>query len=108
MPGIYAAFLSYSQTAGGKMAPAVQSGLHRLAKAWYQRRAIKVFRDKTSLSANPGLWPSIEQSLNASEYFLLLASPQAAQSRWVTREVEWWLRNRSVDHLLILLTQGEI
>src|SRR5215831_6663360 len=41
---------------------------------------LKVFRDKTSLSANPALWPSIEKALAESQYFPLLASPQAAQS----------------------------
>ena len=105
---IYQAFLSYSHTADAPLSAAVQAGLHGLGKAWYQRRAIRVFRDKTSLSANPALWPSIEKALAASEYFLLLASPQAAQSSWVRREVDWWLSNRPAERLLILLTQGEI
>jgi WD40 repeat protein len=67
-----------------------------------------VFRDKTSLSANPALWSSIERALSESEYFLLLASPQAAGSSWVKREVDWWLTNRSTNKMLILLTDGEI
>ncbi|MEJ1963106.1 MAG: hypothetical protein WDO56_16755 [Gammaproteobacteria bacterium] len=69
---------------------------------------MKVFRDKTSLSATPALWGSIEKALGASEYFLLMASPLAAQSPWVQREIDWWLHNRSVDRLLILLTHGEL
>lgn len=104
----YQAFLSYSHAADGKLSPAIQAGLHRFAKAWYQRRAMRVFRDKTSLSANPALWPSIEKALAASESFLLLASPQASQSPWVRREVEWWLAHRPVDQLLIVLTRGEL
>ena len=85
----YQAFISYSHAADGKLSPAIQSGLHHFAKGWYQLRAIRVFRDKTNLSVNPGLWGAIEQALNSSEYFLLLASPRAAQSAWVQREVEW-------------------
>ncbi len=67
---------------------------------------MRVFRDKTSLSANPALWPSIEKALEVSDYFLLLASPKAAESLWIRQEVEWWISHRSVDHLLILLTDG--
>ena len=102
MNPMYKAFVSYSHAADGKLSPAIQSGLQRFAKAWYQSRAMRVFRDETSLSANPALWESIEKALEASEYFLLLASPQAAQSPWVRREIDWWLEHRPRGRLLIL------
>jgi WD40 repeat protein len=102
----YSAFLSYSHTADGKLSPALQSALHQFAKPWYRLRAIRVFRDKSSLSANPALWPSIQKALSESEYFLLMASPQSAESPWVTREVSWWLQNRSADKMLIIWTDG--
>jgi hypothetical protein len=104
----YKAFISYSHAADGQLAPALQSALHRFAKPLFKMRALKVFRDKTSLSANPALWPSIEKALSESEYFLLLASPQAARSPWVHREIAWWLEHRSIDTLLILVTGGEL
>ena len=104
----YKAFVSYSHAVDGKLAPALQAALHRLAKPWYRLRALRVFRDKTSLSANPALWPSIEHALGESDYFLLLASPEATRSPWVEREVGWWLAHRPVDRLLILLTGGEL
>jgi len=63
---------------------------------------------KTSLAANPGLWPAIEKALDNSEYFILLASAESAQSVWVTREIEWWLKNRSAEKILIVLTQGYV
>ena len=43
-----------------------------------------------------------------SEHFLLLACPASAKSRWVQQEVQWWLQHRSVENLLIVLTDGEI
>lgn len=104
----YNAFISYSHAADGKLAPAVQSGLHRFAKPWYRLRALRVFRDKTSLSATPELWGSIEEALRTSEYFVLLASPEAAESEWVQKEVQWWLDNRSADKLLVCLTAGQV
>ena len=57
------AFLSYSHAADGRLAPALRNGLHRFAKPLFEMRALRVFRDETSLSANPALWPSIEAAL---------------------------------------------
>src|SRR4051794_11377103 len=89
--GAYAAFISYSHAVDGKLAPALQSGLHGFARPWFRLRAVRVFRDEASLSANPGLWSSIEQALQGSQFFILLASPEAARSPWVAREVAYWL-----------------
>jgi WD40 repeat protein len=69
---------------------------------------MRVFLDKTSLSANPALWPTIEQALGQSEYFLLLASRASANSHWVQQEVNWWLQNKTAEKLVICLTEGEI
>ena len=108
MANTYDAFISYSHAADGKLAPALQNALQRFAKPWYRRRALHLFRDQTSLSATPGLWPAIEQALTRSRYFLLLASPEAADSRWVQQEVQWWLEHKSPQTLLIALTDGKI
>jgi WD40 repeat protein len=102
------AFISYSHAADGRLAPALQQGLEQLAKPWYRLRALQVFRDETNLSASPQLWQSIVDELAQARWFLLLASPEAARSKWVTREVQWWLEHRDPDHLLILLTSGEL
>jgi WD40 repeat protein len=83
-------------------------GLQQFAKPWNHLRAIRVFRDKTGLSATPGLWTAIETALNGSEYFILLASPAAAESHWVQKEVEHWLTDRPAKNLLVILTDGEI
>jgi len=62
----YDAFISYSHALDGALAPALQTGLERFAKPWYRSRALRVFRDTASLSANPDLWSSIEKALDAS------------------------------------------
>jgi hypothetical protein len=107
-PARYDAFLSYSHAADGALAPALQSALHRLARPWNRLRALTVFRDKTSLSASPELWPAIVTALSDARYFLLLASPAAAGSKWVQKEVEWWLEHRSPQTMLILVTDGQL
>jgi hypothetical protein len=103
----YNAFISYSHAVDGKLAPALQSALHGFARPWNRLRALRVFRDEASLSANPALWASIERALQASAFFILLASPEAARSRWVDREIAYWLRHKPKTNLLIALTDGE-
>lgn len=71
-------------------------------------RALHVFRDQTSLAASPELWPAIEKALSESEFLLLMASPAAAASHWVGREIEWWFANRPNGTMFILLTEGEL
>ena len=82
---LYDAFISYSHAKDKPIAAELQSAVQRLGKPWYRRRALRVFRDDTSLSATPSLWPSIEQALGQSRYFILLASPEASKSKWVNK-----------------------
>jgi WD40 repeat protein len=100
------AFISYSHAADGMLAPAVQKACQNFAKPWHKMRALHVFRDETSLSANPHLWTSIEQALDDSAWFVLLASPEAAASEWVDRELAYWLTTRSAERILVVLTDG--
>jgi WD40 repeat protein len=105
---VFDAFLSYSHAADGLLAPRLQSGLQAFAKPWWRRRALRVFRDEASLSANPHLWTSIAEALDGSEWFVLLLSPEAASSLWVDREVEHWLRRRDGGRILPIVTGGEL
>lgn len=104
----YDAFISYSHAADGQLSPAVRRGLQSISKPWYRRRALRVFCDKSSLSATPELWPTIEEALSKSKYFVLLASPQAAGSPWVDQEIGWWRANRSASTVLVALSEGEL
>ena len=63
---IYDGFISYSHAAGGLLAPRLQAGLQRFAKPWWKRRAVRIFRDESSLSANPHWWSSITEALDTS------------------------------------------
>src|SRR5882762_9405300 len=102
------AFISYSHAADGQLAPALQQAIQRLAKPWYRARALRVFRDESALSANPHLWASIATALDESEWFVLLASPDAAASAWVDREVRCWLETKPADRILVGLTDGTL
>jgi tetratricopeptide (TPR) repeat protein len=104
----YDAFISYSHSKDRALAIALQGVVQTLGKPWYRRRALRVFRDESSLSANPALWPSIEQALAESSHLILLACPEAADSKWVCREVEWWRANRDPKAILLALTDGDL
>ncbi|MDA3644808.1 TIR domain-containing protein [Saccharopolyspora indica] len=104
----YDAFLSYSHAADQRIAPVLRQGLHQLARRWNQIWALRVFQDKESLAANPDLWDTIDNALRESRFFVLLASPEAAASPWVRREVEYWRTQREQGTFLIAFTGGEI
>ncbi|MER5681086.1 TIR domain-containing protein [Streptomyces sp. NPDC002238] len=101
-------FISYSHKRDRDLAQALQRGLHALARPWTRRPVLNVFRDTTSLSANHDLWSSILTELERSRYLIYLASPLAAESRWVRKEIEFWLGNRPLDRFLIAVSDGTI
>jgi len=104
----YDAFGSYSHAVDWQLAPAVQRALQRLARPWYRPRALRVFRDESSLAVSPHLWASIVSSLDESGWFVVLCSPEAASSEWVGREIEHWLAHNDSEHILLVLTDGEL
>lgn len=106
----YKAFISYSHAADGQLAPSLQSGLQKFAKPFYRLRAMRIFRDETSLHLTPKLWPTIQHALKDSENFILMASPASAASKWVQAEIDEWLtrQNGLPDKLFIVLTEGGI
>ena len=89
------------------LAPRLQAGLQRFAKPWWKRRALRIFRDESSLSANPHLWSSITDALDRSGWFVLLLSPEAAESPWVDSEVEYWLEHKDPGRIIPVLTDGD-
>jgi MTH538 TIR-like domain (DUF1863) len=124
----YGAFISYSHAASAEVSRGLEKWLQNYAKPWWRWRAINVFRDETNLTAAPALWSRIALALDQSSHFVLLASPEAAKSKWIKREVRYWLgdpnaaalgdadldapmanpRAERVATLLIALTAGEI
>jgi len=110
----YDAFISYSHAADGHFVAVLRNELQRFATPWgpfrwtNPVRSLRIFQDKASLSANPALWPTIEQVLIESDWFILLASPESARSQWVEKEVDLWCRVKPMNRLLIVQTAGGI
>jgi WD40 repeat protein len=104
----YKAFISYSHTHRAALAAALEEALHRFGIPDHEREGLRLFRDSTNLSASPELWPDIQRALDESDYFLLLASPEAAASPWVQREVAHWREQRGSEQIILALADGEI
>jgi WD40 repeat protein len=107
----YEAFISYSHQADSTLAAELQRALNRLARPaykWWQWWPPRVFRDQTNLAAASNLGAEIESALLGAENFVLLASPPAAASPWVDREISTWCANKPRERLFIALTDGTL
>lgn len=104
----FQAFISYARSTSTPLATALQGAVERFAKPWYQLRATRIFRDDTSMSANTALWSTIEGGLRQSKWLVLLATPEAAASEYVTNELRWWLDHKSADTILLVQASGEL
>ncbi|MFJ9847402.1 toll/interleukin-1 receptor domain-containing protein [Kitasatospora sp. NPDC101155] len=102
-------FISYSHKSDIAVAEALEDGLRGVARTWWTfRPGAKVFRDTTSLAASSDLGGAIKEALASSRYFIYLASPAAAQSKWVREEISYWREHHSMDTFLIGLSDGSI
>ncbi len=104
----YDAFISYSHAADGRLGPALEHGLERLARPWQRLRAMSVFRDQSDLPLNSHLWGTIQTALDTARYLIVLASPEAAASEWVNQEARHWCDTKGTDQLLLVVTGGEL
>lgn len=105
------AFISYSHKADVPLAASVHKGLHKIGRPWQSLRALNVFRDTDSLGASTDLPGSILKELERSRYFIYIASPEAAASRWVREELVFWRDHPEAEargRFLIALSDGEI
>jgi anti-sigma28 factor (negative regulator of flagellin synthesis) len=112
---LYNAFISYSHTDCKDIAAPIQRALQNIGKPWYKELStnLRMYRDQTDLSASPGFWPNIEAALHNSEYFILLASPLAANSGWIKKEVDVWIsksysEKEGLKNIFIVVCGGEI
>ena len=104
----YDVFISYARSASTPLAVDLQRELERFAKKWNQMRALRVFLDDSSMSASPSLWSSIEAALTASNYFILIATPESAASEYVDQEARWWVTHKGADSILLVLAGGKL
>jgi tetratricopeptide (TPR) repeat protein len=105
----YDGFISYRHSPNqAQIVGAIQAALHKFAKPFWKLRALHLYRDESNLSVHPDLWGTLVEALDRCRYLLLVASPEAVESKWVKRETSHWLEHRGDRNLIILLTDGEV
>ena len=71
------------------------------------KRVAPVFRDRHQLAAADDLGAEIKAALTASQFLVVLCSPDAARSRWVNAEIEAFKRTRPEGCVLAAIASGE-
>lgn len=66
-----------------------------------------MFRDEEELPISSDLTESICTALDASRYLIVICSPEAKQSPWVAREVDYFLKNHDARDAFVVLADGE-
>lgn len=67
----------------------------------------KVFRDQEELSASSDLNQHIRDALDESEFLIVICSPGAVASKWVSKEIAYFLEHHKQEKLLTVLTDGD-
>lgn len=72
------------------------------------RRKLEVFRDRERLTANPDLAQLLADTVGVSAHLVLLASPSAAQSEYVDKEVATFLDRKGLAGISVVACSGEL
>ena len=103
----YDAFISYSRK-DEKFARKLEAALERYRPpkgALADRQRLNVFRDVQDLVGNE-LVTSIQEALRQSRYLIVVCSPAARASQWVSKEVEAFAKRRGRDFVIPVLAHG--
>lgn len=107
----FAAFISYAH-ADVRWA----KWLHRKLEGYAVPRGLRqdrrrplrpIFRDRDELAAGPSLSAAIDEALLDSDSLIVVASPRAAASEWVNREVEVYAERFGLGRVFTLLVDGD-
>ena len=71
------------------------------------KRLAPIFRDEHELAASDDLGSEIRAALAASQYLIVLCSPNSAQSHWTNAEIEAFKRARPDGCVLAAIAAGE-
>ena len=71
------------------------------------KRLTPIFRDQHELAAAGDLGEEIKAALAASQFLIVLCSPDAAKSRWTNAEIESFKRTRPDGCVLAAIVAGE-
>ncbi len=110
----YTAFISYRHH---PLDSAVAEDVHKRLERFHvpaslrrqkgQRRLGRMFRDKAELAITSDINEDICQALASADYLIVICSTHTAESMWVQRELEEFLRTHDRSRVLTVLAEGE-
>lgn len=108
----YIAFISYKHI---ERDAAIAKKVHSLIENYIIPRELRtkgkklgvVFRDEEELPISSDLSESIRSALDASRYLVVVCSPEAKASPWVSREIDYFLEKHDVKDVFVILANGE-
>lgn len=104
----YKAFISYKHVVSSSFAKDVEFHIKKYARGPLQKPE-KIFRDEQYFTVGGDLSKLIKDALSESEFLILLASPEAAESPWVREELHIWCNElKRSDRIIVILTSGTI
>lgn len=71
------------------------------------RKLFPVFRDRDELAGSAELGPVLQDALRQSRFQIVIASPNAARSRWVNEEIRYFKSLGRDARVLALIVDGE-
>ena len=111
----YDAFISYAhEPASIRAAENIQKMLerYRIPKAVQnmtgRKKLNRIFRDREELACSSDMETHLQEALEHSEFLIVLLSPKVPESPWVNREIELFLKHHDRNHVLTVLTEGEL
>ena len=78
-----------------------------IRERYQKERFERIFRDEEELNTGADLAEKIEDALNNSDYLIIICSNEYTKSKWCLLEVETFLKNHDIDHVLCVLSEGE-
>jgi len=112
----YDAFISYRHSELDRyVAMTIQKRLEgfRLPKNFSKKREggrnviSRIFRDQDELSLADNLAEPLALALENSDFLIVISTPRYPQSSWCLQEIENFLKNHDMDHVLVVLAEGE-
>lgn len=65
-----------------------------------------IFVDMTELGDEPFLKPAIENALEGSRFLIVICSPRSALSKWVNKEVEYFIQHERIRRIIPFIIEG--
>jgi len=117
---VYDAFISYGRknARSRQVVPLLQNALEKYVvpkkytsvTANPSSRRLYVFRDESDMSLASDLQEEIKRKIEASRFLIVACSPQAVKSRWVSKEISFFLETHSLDgneKIIPILVDGQ-